>query len=157
MSKGSDSTSSSTRTFMPKPEEKAPKKTVKLPKPKRPTIAVSPAPLIILVLLAFSIFMVVQYHDAKQNIQTGNPANTNKQASDTIGKVQKLAAVPTNETPTVAPITDITKLSSQAFFARARNGDVVLVYGKAKEAVLYRPSTNQIVTISNVTVSSPSQ
>jgi len=60
--------------------------------------------------------------------------------------------LPAHETPTVATVVHADKLRGQSFFANARNGDKVLVYGKEKEAILYRPSTDQIVTIAPVTV-----
>ncbi|HWB39178.1 MAG TPA: hypothetical protein VG604_02940 [Candidatus Saccharimonadales bacterium] len=148
-------TTTSTRTFKTslEVENQAPKKTKR--QLKVPSIQLPWA--IVIVLVLFSAFMYQQYHEAKTKSQASSSAEVNRQANNTISKVQKLAAVPTNEVPTVAPIKDLSKLKSQSFFAHAKVGDVVLVYGKAKEAVLYRPSTNQIVTISNVSVDSTKQ
>jgi hypothetical protein len=47
---------------------------------------------------------------------------------------------------------DTSKLKGQAFFANAKNGDRVLVFTKAQEAVLYRPSTNIIITVGPLTM-----
>jgi hypothetical protein len=68
----------------------------------------------------------------------------------TIAKVGKLIALPTDEQPTVATVTDASKVKDQPFFADAENGDVVLIYTKAQKAILYRPSSNIIVEVGAV-------
>lgn len=73
-----------------------------------------------------------------------------------LSAVSKLVELPTNETPTVATVSDKEKLKNQAFFVRAENGDKVVIYTNEKKAILYRPSTNKIVEIAPVNISSPS-
>ena len=53
--------------------------------------------------------------------------------------------VPNNEIPTVATVSDLAKLSDQAFFQGAAKGDKVLIYTANKRAYLYRPSTDTVV------------
>lgn len=80
--------------------------------------------------------------DSKQNstrIQEENKA--------LVEKVGTLIALPNNETPTIATVNDLDKLSSQPFFDNAELGDKVLIYAKAKKAVLYRPSQNKIIEL----------
>ncbi len=50
-----------------------------------------------------------------------------------VDKVGKLIELPSNETPTVATVSDVTKLSGQLFFTHAQNGDQVLIYKDAKK------------------------
>src|SRR3989344_6435180 len=57
----------------------------------------------------------------------------------TIDAVARLMSVPANEVPTVATVTDKTKLKQQPFFKAAENGDKVLIYSSIKKAILYRP------------------
>lgn len=83
-------------------------------------------------------------------------ANTLKETADIIDRVGKLTELP-NETPTVATISDVSKLASQPFFAKAQNGDKVLIYTNAKRAILYRPSTNKIIEIGPVNFPTPTQ
>jgi hypothetical protein len=54
------------------------------------------------------------------------------------------------EQPTVATVSDITKLKDQAFFNNAKNGDKVLIFKNTKKAIIYRPSTNQIIEIAPI-------
>ena len=71
-----------------------------------------------------------------------------------IEEVGKLTDLPQGETPTVATVSDVTKLKNQAFFAKAQNGDKVLIYTQAKRAILYRPSTNKVIEIAPVNLGS---
>ena len=71
-----------------------------------------------------------------------------------INQVGQLVELPTNETPTVATVTDINRLKNQAFFADAQNGDKLLIFTREKKAYLYRPSTNKIVTIAPLNINS---
>ncbi len=69
-----------------------------------------------------------------------------------IAQVGKLIDLPKDETPTIATITDISKLKDQPFFANAKNGDKVLIYTNAKKAILYRPSENRIIEVGAVNI-----
>lgn len=64
-----------------------------------------------------------------------------------IAKVGKLIVLPSGEEPALATITDTKKLTNNAFLAKAKNGDRVLLYAKNQKAILYRPSLNKIVDI----------
>ena len=75
-----------------------------------------------------------------------------KQTDALINSVSKLIQLPSGETPTIANVTDAAAAKQQsAFFANAENGDKVLMYVKAGEAILYRPSTNKIVLVAPLT------
>lgn len=69
-----------------------------------------------------------------------------------VGEIGKLYALPPDEKPSVATVSDKEKLKGQQFFAKAENGDITLIYANAKLALLYRPSTGQIVNVSSVTI-----
>jgi hypothetical protein len=53
--------------------------------------------------------------------------------------------LPRGETPTLATVTNQGKLSEQAFFREAENGDKMLIYTGASKAYLFRPSTGKII------------
>lgn len=71
-----------------------------------------------------------------------------------IATVGKLMVLPTGETPTIAQVSDATKLKDQPFFANAQNGDRVLIYTQARKAILYRPSINKIIDVAPVNIGS---
>lgn len=69
-----------------------------------------------------------------------------------VTEIGKLIALPSDEKPTVASITDIDKLKDQAFFKNAKNGDKVLIYTNAKKAILYRPEEKRIIDVGAVNI-----
>lgn len=94
------------------------------------------------------------YNDRKNLEKQVDSLNANpqsvvqKQTQQLITKVSSLMQLPTGETPTVAEVSDASQARQQSsFFANAQNGDRVLMYVKAGEAILYRPSTNKIILV----------
>ena len=61
-------------------------------------------------------------------------------------QVSKYVPVPQDEQPVVATVTDTAKLPHETFFSYAKNGDKILMYKKNKKAILFRPSTGQVIT-----------
>jgi hypothetical protein len=68
----------------------------------------------------------------------------------------RLFELPKDEVPTIATVSDVTKLADQPFFANAKNGDRVLIYTKAKQAILYNPGQNKIVNVGPIATAEPS-
>jgi hypothetical protein len=74
------------------------------------------------------------------------------QAGAILQKVGQLIQLPQNETPSMATINDAASAKAgQPFLKDAENGDVLIVYSTAGEAILYRPSTNKLVAVGPVT------
>ena len=102
---------------------------------------------VIFVVLAISLGIVFSGRshqaDAGVAIEKEIQALTNQ-----IGKFMEL---PQDEQPTLATVTDRAKLKRQEFFAHAQDGDKLLIYAKAKKAILYRPSSVKLIEIANLT------
>jgi hypothetical protein len=81
----------------------------------------------------------------------GQTQETNVKIVDIVSRVGKLMELPEG-VPTVATVTDVTKLANQPFFERAANGDIVLVYEDTRKAIMYRPSTNRIIEVATITL-----
>lgn len=114
--------------------------------------------LLVLLVIGLGLWSWTLYSD-KQNLENqvaklnANPQIVaQKQSQELIAKVGKLMDLPQNESPTIATVSDANAARKQSvFFTNAQNGDKVLMYVKAGEAILYRPSTNKIVLVGPLT------
>lgn len=105
--------------------------------------------LVAIIAVAASIYFYVQWHQAQQLLK--NPSLVAQQQTDQlIAQVSKLIEFPKNEVPTIATVSDVSKLKNQAFFQDAKNGDKVLIYTNARKAILYRPSENKIIDVAPI-------
>ena len=113
-----------------------------------------------LVILIAAIPTIYFYAQNKNTEKKLNDLQNNSQSSATLDgvvkQVGKLVVLPSGEQPTLATVSDAAKLQGQPFFANAANGDKVLVYNKAKKAILYRPSINKIVEMAPLNSTSQS-
>jgi len=105
-----------------------------------------------LIAIAAGIYYYMQFQSAQSLLKNPNLA-VEKQTNALVTQVSKLMMLPTDEVPTVATVTDASKLKDQAFFKNAKNGDKVLIYVKARQAILYDPTINIIVAVAPVNIS----
>jgi uncharacterized protein YneF (UPF0154 family) len=111
-------------------------------------------PILIIVLLVILSLTTIYFYQKYQNAKKllSNPTQVNKEeVKSLLAKVGKLIDLPKEE-PTVATVTDKEKLKDQAFFANAKNGDKVIIYMKAKTAILYDPVSNKIRSVSPLNI-----
>ena len=113
---------------------------------------------LLVVAIIVSIFSLFQYQKTQAELKKlkQNPqVATQEKIKATIDKARKLIALP-SETPTLATITDIAKLKDQPFFAKAKNGDKILIFTQAKKAILYRESENKIIDVAPINIGTSS-
>jgi len=85
-----------------------------------------------------------------------NPtAAAEEEAKHLLRRVGRLVVLPEGEAPTIATISDASKLSSQQFFARSKTGDKVLVYTQSGRAILYRPDIDRVIETTMVMSPTP--
>jgi hypothetical protein len=103
---------------------------------------------------AFGAQYYTKYNDLKNNPPSQEEVAKAELATaiDRIGKLY--GDLPNDEEPQLATVKDKELLKDQAFFAKAENGDQALFYVGAELAILYRPSTNQIINVSTVNIQS---
>jgi len=106
-------------------------------------------------IVIISLYYCNQYQKNQRLLKNPLLASEMEQES-IVKKVSQLIQLPVNEAPTIARVSDISKLQGQPFFKKAQNGDMVLIYPKEEEAILYNPSTNRIVNIGPISVNQQS-
>lgn len=106
--------------------------------------------LLLVVAAAPGYYFYTEY--SKAQLQLKNPTKAAQmELEETIKKVSKHILLP-NEAPTMATVSDVSKLKEQVFFANAKNGDKVLIFSQSKKAVLYRPENDILVEVSALEV-----
>ncbi len=69
-----------------------------------------------------------------------------------VAEVGRSISLPNDEKPTIATVSDITKLEQQPFFKNGREGDKVLMYTNAKKVILYRPAEKRVVEVGTLSI-----
>ncbi|MCX6762847.1 MAG: hypothetical protein NT093_03655 [Candidatus Moranbacteria bacterium] len=102
--------------------------------------------IVFLLIISLAVYFLIAHQSDNANPDVALQKET-KALTDRIGKFMDL---PVDEQPTLATVTDQEKLKGQDFFTHAQNGDKLLVYSKARKAILYRPSTKKVIEVSNL-------
>jgi hypothetical protein len=103
------------------------------------------AMLIILIAMAGGLYYF--YSKSKEATVAKNPKSD---LEKTVSQVGRLMVLPTDETPTMATVSDPEKLKDQPFFTNAKAGDKVLIYSNARKAILYSPTQDKIIEVAPV-------
>lgn len=111
--------------------------------------------LLLLVVLLFAAAAAVggYFYFKYQQIKNNPNIVAQEETKYITSQIGKFIDVPKDEQPSLATITDVSKLKDQPFFKKAENGDKLIVYNKAQKAILYRPSENKIVDFTLVDTS----
>jgi len=109
--------------------------------------------LVVLALIAGGSYFYLQYKKSQDLLK--NPTLAAQiESQDLVKNVGKLIDLPKDEQPTIATVSDVSKLKDQPFFAKAKNGFKVLIYSKAQKAILYDPIENKIIEVGPVNLGS---
>lgn len=109
--------------------------------------------IIFVVLSSLFFYQKGQQSVASNTVPSGNLLTT----ADVVQRVSHHILLPSGEQPTVATVTDASKVRNQAFFAEAATGDKVLIYAQAKKAYLYRPSIDRVIEVAPLAPNSATQ
>ncbi len=93
-------------------------------------------------------FLGAQYEALKQDPQL----LAREEIKKLVEKLSKLVVLPQGEEPVVATVTDKEKLKDQPVFAKAENGDKIVIFAKAQKAYIYRPSSNILIDVIPVNI-----
>jgi len=113
---------------------------------------------VVIVIVGF-VWVGIQYKETRDQLtQLKNPNTAGQTEIEIVtNQVKNSIELPANETPTLATVSDSSKLKSQLFFKNAENGDKVLIYTKSGKALLYRPAWKKVIEYSNVTLTNSAQ
>lgn len=106
--------------------------------------------LVVLILIA-SIGIAGYSYNEYRTLKNNPNAAAEKEVSNLTDKIGKLIDLP-SETPTVATVNDTNKLKEQPFFAKAENGDKVLIYTESRQAIIYREKSNKIINVGPIAI-----
>jgi len=112
--------------------------------------------LLLIVAIVGLVYFGLQIRDLKSQLAQSNGTAAADQAKQVVDAVGKLMILPTDETPSVATVSDPSQLANQPFFQNAKKGDMVLIYNKAKKAILYDPTQNKIIDVAPSSIGSAS-
>jgi hypothetical protein len=111
--------------------------------------------LLILILIAIGGLLGTRYfYNKYQDLKNNANIEAEREVQKLVSVLGKLMELPAGEVPTVATISDKEKLTGQAFFAQAENGDILFAYTSAMKAILYRPMTNKIINVAPISINS---
>lgn len=75
---------------------------------------------------------------------------TQTEAQQLVSRISQFLILPADEEPTIATVSNLEVLKDQPFFAKAKIGDKVLIYAKARKAILYDSIADKIVEIAPI-------
>lgn len=101
-------------------------------------------------LLIIALILGYNYYQNGHDLAAVGGKLTSSQISGLISEIGDKMLLPKNETPTIATVTDITKLEGQQFFRNAQNGDKVIIYGSTRQAILYRQAIHKIIAVAPI-------
>ena len=101
--------------------------------------------IICIALVVSNIIFINKIHNLE------NPGEAvSRETNQIVKDISAFIVLPKDETPTLATVSDPSKLKDQKFFANAQVGDKVLIYQASQKAILWRPSIKKIIEISSV-------
>ncbi len=102
---------------------------------RKPLVAV--LTILLVIAVAASAVLFTKYRQLSSS-------NTKEERQQIIRTIQDVVALP-DEQPTLSTVVDASKFTNPTLKARAKDGDKLLVYAKAKRLILYRPSTKKVI------------
>lgn len=106
---------------------------------------------LIIIVLVGSLAAAGYFYSQWNKLRKTTPQAISDENTKLVETVGKIILLPTGEQPTIATVTDPSKLTDQNFFANAKVGDKVLVYATAKTAYLFDPTANKIINVAPIT------
>lgn len=111
---------------------------------------------LILALLAVGGGGAGVYYFDKYQKEVKKVSNPKEDVKVLLEKVGKLIDLPTGEEPTIATVTNADQITAQPFFAKAKNGDRVIIYTNARMAILFDETAGKIMNVGTINMGTQS-
>ena len=114
--------------------------------------------ILVLLLVVAGVSGTYYYYTKYNEVNTklNNPEQTaQEEVARLVSQIGVIMELPADEQPTVATVLDKDKLKDQGFFVKAENGDKVVIYSKARKAILYRESAKKIIEVAPIDLTQP--
>ncbi|MCC6710930.1 MAG: hypothetical protein IT416_01095 [Candidatus Pacebacteria bacterium] len=97
-------------------------------------------------------YFYAKYQEATEALN--NPEKiAQEETARVLAKLGQIISLPEDDEPTIATVLDKTSLANEPFFAKAENGDKVIIYAKSRKAILYRESEHKIIEFAPIELS----
>lgn len=108
----------------------------------------------VLIILTMGIYILKLQRDKNdiKNAQKIAEEVVKKETGDIISRVSKIMLLPNDEQPVLMTVLDKEKLKDQPFFKDSEKDDSILVYAKARKAIVYRKRINKIVNVGPIAI-----
>ncbi len=112
----------------------------------------------LIALIAIVALGAAGYFYMKLNkLQKDPQAVAQEETTNLVAQVSRLILLPPDETPTVATVSDTEALKDQPFFDAAKVGDKILIYAKARKAILYSVLLDKILEVAPLNIGEQEQ
>lgn len=105
---------------------------------------------ILFIVLVVLVGAAAYLYQQVATLESDPEALARQEAEALVAEVSQVILLPQGEVPTVATVSDPAALADQAFFAKAKVGDKVLLYPQARKAYLYDPSAKKILEVAPI-------
>ncbi len=103
------------------------------------------------IVLVLALVAGAYFYGKHSVYQTHPELYRSEQAQIALKKVGTLIQLP-NGVPTMVTINNAEAVKKQQpFLKNAKDGDILIIYQKASQAILYRPSTNRLIAVGPIT------
>lgn len=108
--------------------------------------------IVLSIIFILALIVAVYFYKQSQFLESDPQRITDEKVATLVAKVGKLVVLPTGEVPTVAEISDPTKLVDQPFFKNVKAGNQVIFYTGARKIIIYDPVANIVVDIATLNI-----
>lgn len=102
---------------------------------------------IVLTVIALCLAGAWYFYDRYERLANDPQIKAQLEAAKLLSDLSAIIELPQGELPSIATVSDTSKLAADPFFEKAQNGDVLIVYAQTARAFLFRPSAKKLINV----------